>query len=324
MSKYIGRLIKLGIGKETVRGTAVAAAYWLPIAKADHIDKSEYAFNEASIGTILDAFDSVVVKKFAEGGWSALIGDKHFGLVLLSSFGSVASALKGGETVVYEHTYSLQEGAQHQSLTIGIDEPNGDYQFALGALVSLEVKYELGKVLEYVAVFRSKKGVSATLTASITSENYFRPHDFSLKLAANLAGLGAAPVTKVKTFNIKFEKEVEDDDVLGSVDPQDILNKQFRISGSVEFIFDDETIKGYALAGTQRAARVEIKNTDVTLGTASNPTLKIDLAKVAFNDYAKETSLGNLVYLTIGFKGLYSLSDAKFGDAVLTNLVSSY
>jgi hypothetical protein len=324
MSKYIGRQIKLGIAKETTRGTIAAPAFWLPIRKADHIDKVEYAFNEAGMGTIMDALDSVITKKMGEGGWSALISDKHIGLVLLSLFGTVTTTPNSPETGVNTHAFTLQEGATHQSLTISIDEPNGDYQFALAMINSLEIKYELGKFLEYVVTFMSKKGATATLTASFTAENLFRPHDLTLKLATTLAGLGAASATKVRSVNLKFEKAVEYDDVLGQVDPNEILNKEFKITGSMEFLFDDEVIKGFALAGTQRALRLQLKNTDVIIGAVTNPEMRIDLAKVAFNDFAKATDLGNLVAVTIGFKGLYSLSDAKFGDVALINTQTSY
>lgn len=325
MSKYIGRLIKVGIGKETVRGSAAAATYWLPITKADHLDKAEYAMNEAGYGTIVDSVHGEVVKRNAQGGFSALLGDKHFGLILYALLGTLNSAAKGAPNAdVYDHTVTLAESAQHQSLTIGMDEANGDYQFPLGMLESLELKFELAALLEYTATFRSKKGTGASLTPALPDENIFRPQDFHFYIAANLAGLDAADEIPVKSCNLKIEKNVEDYDVLGSQEPNDILNRQVAITGSVTLIWDAETYKNYYLAGTTKAIRIKLTDTGVTIGSGLNPELKIDLAKAVFNDFSKDTTLNNVVMQTLGFKAVYSTSDAKVGQAVLTNLVTSY
>ena len=325
MSKYIGRLIKLGIGKESVRGTAATPTYWLPITKTDHADKIDYAVNEAGFGTIVDNVGAEVVKQYGEGGFSALLGDKHFGLILYALFGAVSSQAKIAPNAdVYDHSFTLAESAQHQSLTIGVDEANGDYQFPLGVLNSLELKFETAKLLEYTANFRSKKGGSASLTPALPAENIFRPQDFHFYIAANLAGLDAANEIPVKSFNLKVEKEAEDYDVLGSTEPSDILNKQVKISGSVTLVWDAETYKAYYLAGTNKAIRIKLTDTGVTIGSALNPELKIDLAKCIFNDFSKDTALGNVVMQTISFKAAYSTGDSKVGLATLTNLVASY
>lgn len=325
MSNYIGRLVKIGIGKETARGTGVAPTYWLPVTKADHADKAEYAVNEAGFGTIVDSVNAEVVKNHGEGGFSALLGDKHFGLILYALFGTLNSAAKAAPNAsVYDHTFTLAESATHQSLTIGVSEGNGDYSFPLGMLNSLELKFETGKLLEYTAQFMSKKGASGTLTPALPNENIFRPQDFSFYLAANLSGLDAASAIPVKSFDLKVEKEVEDYDVLGSTEPAEIYNKQVKITGNVTLVFSAETYKAYYLAGTTKALRIKLADAGVTIGSGLNPTLVIDLAKVAFNDFSKDTALGNVVMQTISFKAMYSTGDSKVGQAVLTNLVTSY
>lgn len=325
MSKYIGRLIKLGIGKETVRGSVASASYWLPITKVEHGDKAEYAMNEAGYGTIVDSVGGEVVKNYGEGGFSALIGDKHFGLILYALFGAISSGARIAPNAdVYDHTFTLQEGAQHQSLTIGVDEANGDYQFPLSVLNSLELKFETMKLLEYVASFKSKKGASATLTSALPAENIFRPQDFHFYIATNLAGLAGASEIAVKSCNLKIEKEVEDQDSLGSVEPTDILNKQVKITGSITLVWDAETYKNYVLAGTTKAVRIKLTDAGAIIGSGLNPELIIDLAKCVFNDFSRDTALGNIVMQTIGFKAVYSTTDSKVGQAVLTNIVASY
>lgn len=325
MAKAIGRLVNLGIGKETTRGTAASPTYWLYKTELDWQEKFEQAIEEATVGVIADAVDAQIVKKWAEGSFGGSIKDKSFGLILLSLFGSASSALKSGESAVYEHTFSLLNSAQHPSLTLAIDDPWQDYQFPLAMIESLEIKYERGKFISYTAAFKSKKGTTANLTASYTDENSFRPQDFTFKMANNLAGLNGAQAISLKSASLKFEKNLEIDDVLGSVDPADILNKQFVCTGTIEAVFEDEaTFKSVALGGAAKALRFHLVNNGVTIGNGSHPELRIDLAKAKFNEITRATPIGDLVMQTLGFKAFYSLADSKLFQCVLVNTATGY
>jgi hypothetical protein len=325
MTKAIGRLVNLGIGKESSRGTAVVPTYWLFKSDLNYQEKFEQAVEDSSVGVIADAIDAQTTKRWAEGSFGGDIKDKSIGLILLSLFGSVSSALKSGESIVYEHTFSLGNSAQHPSLTLGIDDPWQDYQFALAMIESLEIKYERGKFVAFTANFKSKKGATATLTTTYTAENSFRPQDFVFKMASSLSGLSAASATTIKSATLKFEKNLEIDEVLGSIDPADILNKQFSCTGTIEAIFEDEaTFKTIALGDTAKALRFDIKNTSVAIGTSANPELQIDLAKVKFSEITRATPIGDLVKQTLGFKAFYSLGDSKMFSAILINLAASY
>lgn len=325
MTKAIGRLVNLGIGKESSRGAPVAPTYWLFKSELNYQEKIEQAIEDSSVGVIADAIDAQIIRKWAEGSFGGDIKDKSIGLILLSLFGSVSSSVKSGESIVYEHAFSLGNSAQHQSLTLGIDDPWQDYQFALAMIENLEIKFERGKFSSFTASFKSKKGATATLTATYTAENSFRPQDFAFKIAANLAGLGSVSALNIKSATLKFEKNLEIDDVLGSVDPADILNKQFVCTGTIEAIFEDEvTFKTIVLGDTAKALRFDIKNTSVTIGASSNPELQIDLAKVKFSEITRATPIGDLVKQTLGFKAFYSLGDSKMFSVLLTNLATSY
>ena len=70
--------------------------------------------------------------------------------------------------------------------------------------------------------------------------------------------------------------------------------------------------------------RIQLQNTDVIIGNSSNPAFIIDLAKVFFNEFSRDTTLGNIVSQTIKFKGYYSITDAQAIKTILTNTVSSY
>lgn len=328
MTKGIGRLFQVGIAKETTRGTPQSSAtFWIPFSELGIEEKDNKIFEEQAYGVIEDSISSIIIKQWAEGSLKSPIGDKHFGLILLAALGGVSSATHAGETIVYDHTFSVQQGSQHQALTLFLDDPlaSADYKHALAVIDSLEITYEPGNYISYNANLRAKKGASATLTPSTTIENKFTHKHFTFKIAADLSGLGAGTAIALKSLTLSITKNLEDDDVLGSITPNDFLNKQFTIEGKLEALWQNESdFKTNALAGTMKAVRLDLVNTDTTIGNATNPTVRIDLAKVTFTEITRPIQINEMVKQSVSFKAHYSTSDAKMITALITNLTSSY
>lgn len=183
----------------------------------------------------------------------------------------------------------------------------------------------MGEYVTFNAKLKAKKGATATLTPATNNENRFTHKHVVFKIASNLAGLTAASPVIIKSFKLDISTDLEDDFVLGSVDPADFLNKGFSVSGTLEAFWQNETdYKTAYLANTNKALRIDIANTDVVIGTAANPTLRIDLAKVFFEELTKPYSLNDVVKQTLKFKAVYSISDSSMISAKLTNLQASY
>lgn len=324
MTKFIGRLADVGIAKEAVRGTGEASAsFWLPKLSLSVDDGIEQAVDESSIGVIEDSPNAAIVAKFAEGEIEGNIYDKSFGLLLLAALGSV-STTGPAQSTVYTHAFSVLQSAQHPSLTLFLEDPNQDYKYALGVLRSLDLEVMLGAFAKYKAGFRSKVGATATNTPAYTTENSFLPQHGTFKTATNLAGLTGASAINIRSVKLSINKNAEDDRKLGSLDPVDILNKQFQVEGTVELVFTDETFKTELLADTAKAMRIALTNTDVTIGSSMNPSLTIDLAKVKFSQFERNYSNGDITTATVNFKGHYSLSDTSLITASLVNTQVSY
>lgn len=322
MSKFIGRKIEIGIGREATRGTAVTPSYWLSLQNADFDDKFEGVVDESSLAVIEDSSDIKISKKWSEGKLSGKISANSFGYFLRSLLGTISSAVK--ETTAYTHTCSLLQSAQHPTLTIEAKNPNEQLKFANGAIDNLTIKAELGKFVEYETQVKAKLGAASTNSPSYVTDYSFLAKDVTVKVAADLSNLDAASAINVKNVEIKFDKNVESDDILGSNEPNDYLNKQFSITGKIELIYDATTYKILALAGTQKAIRINIQDTATTIGAASNPTLKIDLAKVKLTEWSKSSDLDGIVKETLTFKALYSSSDTQMVAVALTNTVAGY
>ncbi len=323
MSKFIGATVDVGVAKEAVRGTAESAAsYWLPKISLSIDDTIEQAIDENSVGVIEDATDAKLVYKFAEGEIEAKVGDKSFGLLLLGAIGSVSTS--GPTDSAYTHTFSVLQSAQHPSLTLFVDDGNQDYKHALGMVTSLELSAEVGSIIQHKTGFRAKVGATATLTPSYSAENMFLAQHITFKTASTQAGLGAASAIVVRSVNFKIEKNVEDDRNLGTTEPTDILNKQFAIEGSLELVFDANTMKTEMLADTMKAMRIDFNNADVLIGATSTPQLIFDFHAVKFSNFTRNYGNGDIVTATVDFKAFYKLSEAKMLTCTLRNAVASY
>lgn len=323
MSKFIGRIADVGIAKEASRGTAESAAtFYLPKTSLTYDDGVEQVIDESSLGVVEDSPNASVVGKFGSGEIEGNILDKSFGLLLLSAMGGLSTS--GPSDSAYTHTFSVQQDAQHDSLTLFLEDPNQDYKYALAVIDSLEIDAMIGQYARYKAGFRSKVGETATLTPSYSAENHFLPQHITLSYATTLSGLSSPTTVNVRSAKISINNNVEDDRKLGSLDAADILNKQFSIEGSLELVFDANTFKTQMLADTSLAIRLRLTNTDVLIGSSSRPQLTIDLAKVKFGKFSKNYANNDVVLATVDFKAHYSLSDSKMVAVELINAQTSY
>jgi hypothetical protein len=246
---------------------------------------------------------------------------------LLAILGTVANTDNtDSDASIIDHTITVAQSAQHQALSLFIDDPLAaqDYKYALGVITGLELKFEREKFLSCSVTFKSKKGATATLTpAATTAENRFLPQHLVFKLASAYSGLTAASAVSVKSLSLKINQNIEDDFVLGSLTPADFLNKQMEITGDVELLWNAETYKTLALAGTSQAMRIDLLNADVTIGAAAHPEIQINLAKVLFEEIAVSGGPNEFVKQTLKFKAFYSTTDSLMINAVCTNNVAT-
>lgn len=321
MTKLIGRKFNVGIGKETTRGTAVAATYWLPHTELTLDEKVTQAVDESVYGVIEDSTDAAVVSKFMEGEISGHIADTSFGLILLSQFG--ADAVATVETGVYDHTFTVAQNAQHQSLTVAVSEPNAtNLRFPLAVIDNTEIVVEVGEYAMFKSAFRANIGATAANSVSYSSENIFKPQECNAYIASDLSGLDAASAIPVKRVSVTSSQNIEDDQVVGSVSPADRLNKQFVVEGTIELIYDSRTyIDTILLGDLAKAIRVKLVS-GTLIGAASYPTLTIDIAKAKLREVSKSISNNDIVRQTVSFKGHYSIADTSMVTAVLRNTKS--
>jgi hypothetical protein len=132
----------------------------------------------------------------------------------------------------------------------------------------------------------------------------------------------------LKSLKLSIDSNIEDQDVLSSVGPADYLNKEFKVEGSFECIWQNESdAKSVALAtpNVAQALSIALVNSDVNIGVVpSHPTVSILLDKVYFKEVSRPFKVKDLVYQVIKFKAVYSTTNSEMLSITTVNTVVSY
>lgn len=326
MSKYIGRLVDVGIGRETTRGAGAEPTYHLPLTSLSFDDKVTKARSSGSLSKLEDSEEAFVTTQYSQGDMEGEIRAKSFGHILYAMLGS--HSVTGPSDEAYTHSFSLSHSNQHQSLALVVEEPNTTELYKLVMLETLEIMAELDEIVKYSASFISKKATSTALTVpAVVTEPKFTKKHLRFKVADSIANLGAATAISLKSLSISFQKNTAIDDVLGTAEPEDILNHQLSIEGEITINYEDETWKNYMKNNTSRAMEIAFINNDETIGSGSvPPSLTIRLPKVDFFDWEPDYTLDEIVTQTISFKASRDVENNA--DAIslcnLANDVTTY
>lgn len=325
MTKYIGRLVNVGLARETARGTAVAAAFWLPKSGVAFFDKALKNKSKLNFGVIGAGNTSSKLLEWAEGTIDGDVFDKTFGLFLYAAFGTLVTS--GPSDSAYTHTFSVQNGAQHQSLTITLNDPDRSDQYALAMLDSLDLTLTPDDVVTFSAkmIARSGRAIAAP-SVTYTAQNKFLGRHASIKIASVVGSLNAATALSVKSLKVKINKNVKQNNILGTVWPDDILNTVLEITGELTLDLDDQTYRQYMLDESYKALRIQLTNSDVLIGATSRPQITLDLARVHFESWEPARG-GNdeIVTQKVLFTALYDITTGTIvNSCTLINAQSSY
>ena len=317
---FIGRRINYGIAKEATRNTFVSGTQWLPWRSGSIDDKYEVLSDESTYGVIEGVVGAAVNKQWSEGNLEILLRETSFGLVLLSLFGAEAVATTDAESVVYDHTFTVAQTSQHQSLSITKKDDERTFGYTNSVVTSLELSATTDDFVVATVGFRGKNGSTQTGTVAYTADLYtFVRSGTTLVRATSLANLASGTPVAVQEFKITFTPNVVDDDVLGAAAPNDFLNTSFMVEAEFTLKYSDATFQGFVSAQTATWYRIQFQNA-TTIGTAAKPTLYIDLANVKHESWERKDELGNIVMQTIKIVGRYNTTDALMCRAVLRNV----
>lgn len=324
MAKIIGRTGAVGIGIESTQGTKVAAGYWIPVQSYSYDDKVTKISNDSAMGRIEEINRTDITQLYGSGDFEGKIFLDSVGAELVALFGQSPVSTQRATSGVYDHAFTLKNDNDHKSLTIAYEDDLEETSFPFAMLDSWTLDVTLDDYVKRTASFMSKKGETATHTPAFTNEVEFIPSHASFKTASTQAGLDAASAVNVTGFKLEVKKNVELLYVLGSTDPQDIINKQFTVSGTIDLYFEDTTMRDYVFGNTNRAIRINLVDTTVDLGSGHDPQLYFDLHEVNFKEFERGWDANDPLRQSITFDAHFNLADSALLTARLTNTETSY
>lgn len=324
MTKIIGRTGAIGIGIEATKGTPVAAQYWIPVEGYSYDDKVEKIKNESAMGRIEEMNASNIIKRWGEGDYDGKIFLNSVGAELVALFGQSPTSVQRAVTGVYDHSFALLNNNNHKSLTLAYKDAVEEESFPFAMIDSWSLDVAVDDYVKRTVSLMGKKSGAASHTPAFVNEVEFIPSQVTFKMATNQAGLAAASAINVTHFSMEVKKNVETIHVLGSDEPQDIVNKQFNVTGSIDLYFEDASYKTIVMSDLKKALRIQMKDLTTDLGAGHNPELYFDLNQVTFDEYERTWSSNDPLAQTLSFEALFNMTDAAMITARLTNRIASY
>jgi hypothetical protein len=325
----IGDSIILGVGIEATRGEAVAPQVYIPSRTPSGIISTiDKKLVEETKATKFESYGSEIVQQKAEGDLEFNLRYESIGYLLLSLLGSVSSAAKASPNqAVYDHTFSvLSNNVQNPTLTLSLQKSIQAYAYpnALVGKLEINIKPDDLVVAKSSFIAKSESEISQLSPSFSSSDRYFRQQDCVVKIASSLSGLDAADPINLKELNLSIENTAKEDEVIGSLNPADILALRMKIEGKLSGNYTSKTNYDVFRGGSYKAMRIEMTRNDITIGSNQHPKLRIDLPKISFEKYDQKRELDDIVSEEINFKAHYSETDAKGIIVVLTNTQTGY
>ena len=325
MSDYSGRKIKYGIAKETTRGTYATPTYWVRWETADFFNHATTMFNQSAIG-VLDRYSGAeIMQRSSSGTLAGKITDQSVGVFLYSTLGGYSVGLASGETTVYNHTFTESQSNQTQSLSVTRLNPNTQTNYVNAMIGSYELDIKAGDFVRHSANLTAFPGVTGTgATSAFLNENEFKGKHVTTKLASTMAGFSGATAIPTASVKLTINKNLDPYYIIGQDGPAEIYSQNVEITGDFVLRYTDDTYHTLRYNNTKQAMQVAVQNTDVTIGTASSPTLVFNLPAVYLNDFKPEQGIDGMVTQTVSFTATYDLASAYAIQAILTNAVPTY
>ena len=261
-------------------------------------------------------YDAFVGKRTHEGEYEFDLFPDYSGWFLKGMFGSVNSALKGGESVVYEHSFSEQESKPSFTIEQALGEIVRRYAGSLAH--SLKITAKAGEAVVMTVGVKAKSSASAT--KNTPAYPTLRP--FNFKDAG--VQIGGTTLGQVENLELEYKNNIDLLHTLNSTnDPSFSYTGASEVSGKAELYLDATTAAEYANYLNKTERSLDLVLTGDAIGTSSNHKLELSIPRNVLK--TAEVAISEEYHLlSIEFEGLYDTATSKLLSAKLTNLITNY
>lgn len=321
MAVEIGRLVNVGIGREEAAvGTKSTQIVHTPVQEIAITNTREKILNDQSFGRIEDVRTSKTGTEFAEITLTGIAPALTLGQLFYAALGTLNTSVGSPEAGANTHDFTvLGTSNAHPSYTLLWKDGN-QVKMILGArLNSLTIRATAGDWVVYEANFIGQPPVTTTETISYTDEELFCANQAVFKLAANVAGLGAASAIPLEDLSIDIGKNTENHFAFGSPAPANIINKQLMITGSMTLLFENQTYFDLFMADTLQAGQIALTHTE-DIGATSTPfSFNITIPQLHISTHSIPRPLDEKISQTFEFKAEYNVSGGMVTAQVIND-----
>ena len=321
MSKTAGRQVEIGIGIEATPGTAVAETAFLQHTAFSMQGISEKEMFNSARGIRNTVSNSMIKRKYSGGSIGVIPNVINAPYLFALALGSVSSATASGETVIYEHTITVQnDNASMKTATLTVAEgaiQTAQYTNVVVNSLSLEVSDGYATMTaELLGQFPG----TDTQTESYTQETEFAYHNYVAKFGTSVSNANSGSATPLKGFSLTINNNVQLDEAFLSgsneITASGLVAGTFEVTGSYTLHFEDTVELAKYKANTKNA--MVIIFTGGLIGAAEAEEINIALGKVILTGQPIEYDIDGLLVLTQTFTTEYDATDKEI-TVVVTN-----
>ncbi len=228
------------------------------------------------------------------------------------------------ETSFNVHLFSRLNSNTHPSATICDIDPTASSFAPFSMINTFELSCEVWDYMKFSAEFQWKQMQAyeewTEPTPAYSDEPAFTASMCWVKFADDEASLNSATEQCMQNFRVSINKNITDIQCFGSTDVEALYNQQFGVEWDFEALFDDTTLRDYALNSTKKAIRFYAENSTDSDFSA----MYVDLFKVWLNDWTKTDANNDIVKQTMWFTWQYSNTDWATIEVVLINWNSAW
>ena len=329
MARAGGTEVELGMGIESVAGTAVASTVYPKFSSLSLQDVTEKSMNESKRGVRNANSSARVRRKYAEGSIEMSADTEIAPYLLGLALGKVTTPATATDGA-YTHTVEVeQKVAAMKTATVRVkhgDELRELYTNVVCQSLNLEVSDGYAQAtLEMLG--RAPSNPTTLPTASYREVAPFAYDDMEVRFGASVATARNAGATPLKSFAININNNVLLDEAFLSGSNQPVAGGfcagNIQITGSYSLHLDGADEYNKYKNDVQDAAVVSL--TGGSIGRTSKHQIILETGKLVRTTPPKEINLDGLIVLNQEFEIIYDATDKELvAKVVNTNNGSAY
>lgn len=317
----IGRQGYIGLAIESVAGTPESApSTYIPFTDYSVSDKHEPIADIASRASRLQDYDAVTGKKWGEGDIEMSLDATQVGYLLKLAFGTETVTAKSATPPVHDHNfYVTASGNAPKTATLWVGKGVDVKKYSNMAVDTFELDVSNEGLPSVKAGFiGGYPATSAAPAMTTVSGTLLTWKDLNVKFGSSLAAAGSATATKLTSFKVTMNNNVEPIYRAGSSEPDLIATKQCEVTGEFTVVLEDTTqLENYRNLSKQA---IIATFTGANLGTGGyTEQVVFQFNKVFIEEAEIDTGIDDYYMFNVTFRAIWNKEEPGFVSSTVRN-----